>query len=75
MAVRAPRVPAQRCSNALIREILGRLGGPVTLNVAMTNIAALALYDRNGFTVEREFAGQFQGTPCMVAKLRRGAAA
>jgi len=62
-------------ATALIREILGCLGGTVMLNVVMTNSAALALYHRNGFTIEREFAGQFQGTPCIVAKLRHEAAA
>jgi ribosomal protein S18 acetylase RimI-like enzyme len=51
--------------------MLGRLEGPVTLNVAMSNTAALALYQRNGFKMEREFAGQFQGNPCKVARLRR----
>ena len=62
-------------ATALISEMLARLEGPVTLNVAMSNIAALALYQRFGFAVEREFAGQFQGNPCKVAKLRREATA
>jgi len=62
-------------ATALIREILGRVNRPVTLNVVMSNIAALALYRRNGFTIEREFPGQFQGMPCKVAKLRHEAAA
>ena len=62
-------------ATALVGEMLGRLEGPVTLNVAMSNIAALALYQRVGFAVEREFAGQFQGKPCRVAKLRHETAA
>jgi ribosomal protein S18 acetylase RimI-like enzyme len=62
-------------ATALIGEMLGRLASPVTLNVAMTNAAALALYQRIGFTVEREFAGQFQGNPCRAAKLRHDPAA
>jgi len=62
-------------ATALLRDMLERLEGPVTLNVAMTNNAALALYQRSGFAVEREFTGQFQGSPCKVAKLRHEAAA
>ena len=62
-------------ATALVGEMLGRLESPVTLNVAMSNIAALALYQRMGFAVEREFAGQFQGNPCGVAKLRHETAA
>jgi ribosomal protein S18 acetylase RimI-like enzyme len=62
-------------ATALICEILGRVDRPVTLNVVVSNIPALALYRRNGFTIEREFLGQFQGIPCKVAKLRHEAAA
>ena len=61
-------------ATALVREILERLGGPVTLNVAMGNIAARALYDGIGFEVEREFQSHFQGNPCRVARLRYHAA-
>ncbi|MEO8005452.1 MAG: N-acetyltransferase [Betaproteobacteria bacterium] len=62
-------------ATALIGEMLGRLAGPVTLNVATSNAAACALYQRMGFTVEREFTGQFQGTLCKVARLRHDTAA
>ena len=60
---------------ALVREILLRLDGTITLNVAATNIAAQNLYKRMGFTVEREFIGQFNGYACPVAKLRYNKAA
>jgi hypothetical protein len=33
-------------------------------------VAAYTLYQRLGFTVEREFVGQFNGHACPVAKLR-----
>ncbi len=62
-------------ATALLGELLNRIECPVTLNVAMSNAAALALYRRFGFEVEREFAGQFQGNPCRVAKLRHYRAA
>jgi len=57
-------------AQALVREILARLSGTITLNVATTNVAAYNLYKRLGFTVEREFVGQFNGHACPVTKLR-----
>jgi len=57
-------------ATALVRAITARLDGPVTLNVATTNVAARAFYERLGFTVEREFMGDFKGHPCPVARLR-----
>jgi ribosomal protein S18 acetylase RimI-like enzyme len=56
-------------ATALVRHVLAQLESPVTLNVAMSNAAARALYERIGFKVEREFQGNFQGIPCRVAKL------
>jgi ribosomal protein S18 acetylase RimI-like enzyme len=56
--------PAHRRSGvatALVREILGRLDGTVTLNVARNNHAARALYLRLGFVVAKEFRTQFNG--------------
>jgi ribosomal protein S18 acetylase RimI-like enzyme len=50
--------------------MLARLRKPVTLNVMMSNTPARAFYERLGFSVEREFQGNFQGNPCNVAKLR-----
>lgn len=46
------------------RDLLGRLEHPITLNVANANGTARALYERFGFGIEREFVGNFQGTPC-----------
>ena len=60
---------------ALVRELVARLDGTITLNVATTNGAACNLYKRMGFTVEREFMGQFNGHNCPVAKLRYDKAA
>jgi ribosomal protein S18 acetylase RimI-like enzyme len=57
-------------AQALVRALLARLSGTITLNVATTNVAAYNLYKRLGFTVEREFIGQFNGHACPVAKLR-----
>jgi putative acetyltransferase len=65
-----PSYRRQGVATALLRDMLKRLEGPVTLNVAMSNHAALALYQRSGFAVEREFVGQVQGNSCKVAKLR-----
>jgi ribosomal protein S18 acetylase RimI-like enzyme len=62
-------------ATALVREMLGRLQQPVTLNVMMSNAPARNLYERIGFKVEREFQGNFQGNPCKVAKLRYETAA
>ena len=57
-------------AEALVRELLAKLDGTITLNVATTNAAARSLYEHLGFTVEREFMGQFNGHDCPVAKLR-----
>ena len=39
-------------------------------SVATTNVAARNLYEHLGFTLEREFIGQFNGHSCPVSKLR-----
>lgn len=57
-------------ADALVRELVARLDGKITLNVATTNAAARSLYERLGFTLEREFIGDFNGHSCPVAKLR-----
>jgi ribosomal protein S18 acetylase RimI-like enzyme len=57
-------------ASALLNELLASLGRPVALNVVSGNVPARTLYGRFGFHVEREFVGDFQGTPCSVAKLR-----
>jgi ribosomal protein S18 acetylase RimI-like enzyme len=58
-------------ASALLRRLLASLDHPVVLNVTSGNIPARTLYERFGFQVEREYVGNFQGTPCAVAKLRR----
>ena len=62
-------------ATSLIRQLLSEVEGPVTLNVVKSNAAALALYRDIGFTIEREYPGNFQGGPCQVAKLRHETAA
>ena len=57
-------------ASALLHQLLPLLERPVVLNVASNNIPARNLYGRFGFQVEREFIGNFQGTPCAVARLR-----
>jgi ribosomal protein S18 acetylase RimI-like enzyme len=54
----------------LVRALLTRIEGPVTLNVVADNLAARRLYERLGFAVEREFLGKFKGHECRAAKLR-----
>ena len=65
-----PECRRKGVARALVLEMLARLTGTITLNVATTNVAAYNLYKRLGFTVEREFIGQFNGHACPVAKLR-----
>ena len=65
-----PEYRRKGIAHALVLEMLERLVGTITLNVATTNVAAYNLYRRLGFTVEREFVGQFNGHACPVAKLR-----
>lgn len=56
-------------ASALVKRMLSELDRPVTLNVAITNIAAMSLYERLGFAVERKFVADFQGRPCSAARL------
>jgi len=65
-----PEYRRKGIAHALVLEMLERLVGTITLNVATTNVAAYNLYQRLGFTVEREFVGQFNGHACPVARLR-----
>jgi ribosomal protein S18 acetylase RimI-like enzyme len=70
-----PEFRRRGVATALIREMLVWLQRPITLNVMAGNIPARALYERIGFSIEREFQGHFQGRPCSVAKLRYDTAA
>jgi ribosomal protein S18 acetylase RimI-like enzyme len=54
----------------LLREVLRPLRGTVALNVAKNNRPARALYEKNGFVLEKEFVGQWNGYECHVARLR-----
>lgn len=60
---------------SLIREILGKLEGAITLHVARNNGPAKRLYQGFGFTVEKEFTGnlngyEFQAMVMFLAKKR-----
>jgi ribosomal protein S18 acetylase RimI-like enzyme len=57
-------------AHALLEEILGRLQGPITLNVGANNQAARKLYSGFGFIVAREFSGTFNGHDVDVLTLR-----
>lgn len=46
---------------ALLTEILRDLQGEVRLNVAKNNVAAKKLYKSFGFSIEKEFTGNFNG--------------
>jgi ribosomal protein S18 acetylase RimI-like enzyme len=54
----------------LLREVLRPLNGTVALNVAKNNRPARALYEKNGFVLEKEFVGQWNGYECQVARFR-----
>ena len=56
---------------ALLGEILSRLPGAVSLNVAAGNHAARALYEHFGFGMKREFSGTFNGHDCKVVTMSR----
>jgi ribosomal protein S18 acetylase RimI-like enzyme len=59
----------QGIARALVEEILERLSGSITLNVAAENQAARQLYSSFGFTVARDFAGTFNGQDIRVLTL------
>lgn len=54
----------------LLCEVLRPLRGTVALNVAKNNRPARALYEKNGFLLDNEFVGQWNGYECQVARLR-----
>jgi ribosomal protein S18 acetylase RimI-like enzyme len=68
--------PAHRrkgVATALIRTLIERASGELTLNVAYGNEAARAVYERLGFAVAQDFAGEYNGQPIRVLKLRHPA--
>jgi GNAT superfamily N-acetyltransferase len=56
---------------ALLNEIVGRLQGPITLNVGLWNHAARELYGEFGFVTAREFQATFNGHDVVVLTLVR----
>lgn len=65
-----PEFRREGVATAILRDMLGHLQEPVTLNAMASNAPARALYERMGFQVERECLGNFQGKPCNVVRLR-----
>jgi ribosomal protein S18 acetylase RimI-like enzyme len=57
-------------ATALLETLIARLSGNTSLNVAKANVAAVSLYSKCGFFVEREFLGTFNGFPCEVLQMR-----
>ena len=65
--------PAHRrrgVARMLVREMLRRLSGTITLNVGKNNQAARGLYETIGFVVDQEFVGKFNGHDVEVMKLK-----
>ncbi len=60
----------QGIAENLLHHVLKRLHGAITLNVAKLNRPALRLYERLGFTIESEFAGNFNGQEIQALRLR-----
>ncbi len=68
--------PAHRrkgVATALLRAVLTRLRGTATLNVATSNYAARALYERHGFAVDREYVTEVRGQTVTALVLCREA--
>jgi ribosomal protein S18 acetylase RimI-like enzyme len=61
-------------ASMLLETLITRLSGNASLNVAKANIAAVSLYSKFGFFVEREFLGNFRDFPCEVLEMRLEAA-
>jgi len=66
-----PRYRRRGIGRALLGEILSRLPGAISLNVAAGNHAARALYEHFGFGMKREFSGTFNGHDCKVVTMSR----
>jgi ribosomal protein S18 acetylase RimI-like enzyme len=64
-----PAYRRQGVARALLKEIIERLDGSITLNVAAENRAARQLYSSLGFVVVRDFAGQLNGHAVRVLTL------
>lgn len=59
----------QNVGKKLASHILSTLKGEVTLNVAGSNVIAIALYKKLGFEVVKEFSGKYQGNQIVVFKM------
>jgi ribosomal protein S18 acetylase RimI-like enzyme len=59
----------QGVARSLLREIMGRIEGTITLNVAAENHPARNLYGGLGFTIARKFIGQYEGHDLAVLTL------
>jgi ribosomal protein S18 acetylase RimI-like enzyme len=59
----------QGVARALLRAVVERLTGVITLNVAAENQAARQLYAGLGFTIARDVVGEFNGRAVRVLTL------
>jgi len=64
-----PEHRRQGVGRALLNEMIGRLHGPITLNVGLWNHAARELYSEFGFVTAREFHATFNGHDVVVLTL------
>jgi ribosomal protein S18 acetylase RimI-like enzyme len=65
-----PAYRRQGVAASLLQHVVTGLSGEITLNVAKLNQPALRLYERLGFTIDREFTGNFNGHEIQAVKLR-----
>ena len=59
----------KKIGQLLISHILSYLSGVVALNVAQSNVAAKKLYQNLGFTIKKEFEGQYQDKRVIVNRM------
>jgi len=59
----------KKIGQLLIIHILSNLSGVVTLNVSQSNVAAKKLYQDLGFTIKKEFEGQYQDKRVIVNRM------
>ncbi len=59
--------------SALLSFILDRMGPTARLNVGAGNAAAIALYEKHGFTITKRFDGNHNGYPTKATRMERTA--
>lgn len=64
-----PNSRGKGIGEALLEYLILQIGGSLSLTVARSNKVAMNLYSKFGFSVEKEFTGNYQGNPIAVCKL------